>query len=162
MSGSTFRIPRVTAAVLLLGGACGGDGDGDGKPGGDGDGDAMSSGDGDASGGSVDVSAMRIDQVARAYCAQYEECYAAEFASAYDSQTDCIDQNTAGAADYVEMYGEDCTDAMLDAIECASKLDCNEDPGTACTAFGAPLLELCPEGLFEPVMTKSRGLRIPR
>ncbi|MFT3927623.1 MAG: hypothetical protein QM778_34145 [Myxococcales bacterium] len=179
-STPTSRIPRLTAAVLLLGGAAcsedttnkhrhdAGGGDGDGVDGGK----TPNRGD---SGAGVDVSTQRFDRVSKAFCLWYAECYPDDFAKYYGTQQKCVSDSNSYFADYVRTYGADCTDAVVDTIECTNELACTDDPAMKCEAQGEALLELCPidERFNSSSMSntntkaamkqrKHRGLRIPR
>lgn len=109
MTHMKYRIPRVTKAALLLGGAACGGGDGGDNPGG--------------STAGIDVSSSRIHAVAKAYCEQYQECYSDDFDDAYDSQADCIEAMEDGFDDDAD---NKCADAALDYVSCYSKLSCSE------------------------------------
>ena len=206
MSTATFRIPRVTAAVLLLGGvACSedttnthkhdagarddNDGGNNGADGGThggkpidsggllGGGGVLGGGGGGAPSANVDVSAARFDRTAKAFCMQYAECYPEDFAMYYGSQAECVSDSKSYFSQYVRIYGKDCADAILDAIDCTETVPCDQDPAGPCAAEGEALMTLCPdtgayssEEVSSSTSTKKHasarkkraGLRIPR
>jgi hypothetical protein len=185
VSTTRFRIPRVTAAILVLGGACGdgdgnkdggiplggGDGDGDGDVDGGGDGDGDGDGDVDAGTGTggTDVSTARMAKIAEGFCRQYADCDPEGFASYYDSEPDCVSDNKAFFSEYATAYGTDCADAILDVLACSNELTCTQDPADECQSAGRGVIDNCPEEITDGVVaagksakSKSARLRIPR
>jgi hypothetical protein len=111
MTSSKFRIPRVAAAALMLGGvACDGSKDGT-----------------DSSQG-VNTSSARIRSVGRSVCEAEQRCNAADFSDSYTSVEDCTEQRT-DTFPLAGQSGEDvrkCQDAILDLGVCEAHEECVE------------------------------------
>ena len=124
LTRNRYRIPRVTEAALLLGGAaCS---DASGPPGGSTEG--------------INVSKSRIDALAKAYCEHYAECY------------DVDDFDTSACADhYADEFGEEpneaCLDATLDYVSCYTQVACEDRRHVReiCSDFIEAANEACPE-----------------
>jgi hypothetical protein len=68
-----------------------------------------------------------IAQMCRAYCEQQRDCFAAEFAAAYESLDGCraACEESAGAF-YDDYYQPECVDAALAKDTCSAGLSCEQ------------------------------------
>lgn len=163
MSQTKFRIPRITTAALLVGGAaCGGDGGG--TPGGTTNG--------------TNVSSSRITAIAKAMCKQYQECDKDDFEDAYDDVDQCIDDRADYLDDQADAVNKACADAALDYLACYSTASCKDlpedeydDPPSKCEDFADAFEDECagmgPDGSSDGSTKRAaravlRKYRIPR
>jgi hypothetical protein len=117
MSSQGFRIPRMAAALLVLGGAsCDDEKTGSGTPG--------------SGAAGTDTSNARIRRVSREVCAKQESCGWAE-ADGEEPLTvsQCTEQLiqdfTSGA--FSDAGGAPCIDAYLDLYECYVEAACEDE-----------------------------------
>jgi hypothetical protein len=151
---SNFRIPRVAAAALVLGGgACGGS--------------KAATPPEDTNG--INTSGARIRAISRAGCEAEQRCEPADFADSYTSLNEC----TEWRVDTFPLSGQSgeevrkCQDAVLDLAVCESNVECESD--LECWEFYETYVELCKSfDTDEDDDERSsdrhvlRGFRIPR
>jgi hypothetical protein len=125
---SNFRIPRVAAAALVLGGgACGG----------------SKAGAPPEETHGINTSAARIRAISRAGCEAEQRCEPADFSDSYTSLNECVEWRV-DAFPLSGQSGEEvrkCQDAVLDLAICESKAECESEG--ECWEFYETYVELC-------------------
>jgi len=125
------RLTRYVSLALVLALGCGSS-DGDDDDDAD-DANAM---------GSIDVSSMRVERVAKANCARDAMCDPEEFASDHDSVDACT-QHAVASVQRPTAAQRKCADATLDAAECFAEVACDDDPDDACGDLKAAFQAAC-------------------
>lgn len=110
MTKSRYRIPRLAAASLVLGGACGDDDKGDAH---------------DTAG--VNVSKSRIADLAKDFCANAFDCDPQGAKEEFDTEAACVASYKAYWQNYAETSSDECADAYLDVYACYSTAECGEE-----------------------------------
>ena len=126
MSESKYRIPRVTVAVMVLGGA---------------------SCDDDKGGtGGVNVSKSRIDRLAEQYCETVFECPETreDYEDEFGTEQQCVEQFGAELNSDLKEVSKECGDAYLDYYECYLSMGCSAEEGD-CEEFYERAKDECPD-----------------
>lgn len=127
MSEPKYRIPRMAAVVMVLGGASCDDGKGGGAAG-------------------LNVSDQRIERVVRRLCELGFECREtrAEYEEDFGTEKECAEELISEAKADFEGLSNKCGDAYLDYYECYLSLGCSPDEGE-CEELYEVMERECPD-----------------